>query len=158
MRNIRTLAAATYGDITRRPLYYILLFTFALAIFGSKFLTLFSFYQEINMVREMGLATITFWGFIIIVVTSGLVVSQELEDRTAVTLLSKPIQRADFLLGKFVGLVASLIPGMVVLAGVLFLTLWMMALPKMPFHDRDLVAAVERGASPFSTALKITWD
>src|SRR6185503_10514243 len=139
MRNIRTLAFATYGDITRRPLYYILLFTFALAIFGSKFLTLFSFYQEINMVREMGLATITFWGFIIIVVT------QELEDRTAVTLLSKPIQRTDFLLGKFAGLVVSLIPGMIVLAGVLFLTLWMMAIPKMPFHDRDLVKAVEEG-------------
>jgi hypothetical protein len=82
-----------------RPLYYILLFTFAVAIFGSKFLTLFSFYQEINMVREMGMATITFWGFIIIVVTSGLIVTQELEDRTAVTLLSKPIQRTDFLLG-----------------------------------------------------------
>src|SRR4249919_321615 len=97
MRNLWILAGATYGDITRRPLYYILLFTFAFAIFCSKFLTLFSFYQEINMVREMGLATITFWGFIVIVVTSGLVVTQELEDRTAVTLLSKPIQRTDFL-------------------------------------------------------------
>jgi len=158
MRNIRTLAAATYGDITRRPLYYILLFTFALAIFGSKFLTLFSFYQEINMVREMGLATITFWGFIIIVVTSGLVVTQELEDRTAVTLLSKPIQRTDFLLGKFAGLVVSLIPGMIVLAGVLFLTLWMMAVPKMPFHDRDLVKAFDSGQSPFVAALEITWQ
>src|SRR5262245_56331203 len=158
MRNIRTLALATYGDITRRPLYYILLFSFALAIFGSKFLTLFSFYHEINMVREMGLATITFWGFIIIVVTSGLVVTQELEDRTAVTLLSKPIQRTDFLLGKFAGLVVSLIPGMIVLAGVLFLTLWMMALPKMPFHDRDLVAAVEGGKSPFTAVLSITWE
>src|SRR6185436_6038311 len=101
---------------------------------------------------------ITFWGFIIIVVTSGLVVTQELEDRTAVTLLSKPIQRTDFLLGKFCGLVASLIPGMVVLAGVLFLTLWMMAAPKMPFYDRDLVKAVEEGTSPFVKTLQITWD
>src|SRR5437773_6614727 len=125
LRNIRTLAAATYGDVTRRPLYYLLLFAFAFAIFGSKFLTLFSFYQEINMVREMGMATITFWGFIIIVVTSGIIVTQELEDRTAVTLLSKPIQRTDFLLGKFLGLVVSLIHVMIVLAGVLFLTLWM---------------------------------
>jgi hypothetical protein len=158
MRNIRTLAAATYGDITRRPLYYILLFTFALAIFSSKFLTLFSFYQEINMVREMGLATITFWGFIIIVVTSGLIVTQELEDRTAVTLLSKPIQRTDFILGKFFGLVASLLPGMIVLAGVLFLTLWMMALPKMPFHDREFVKALEEGTSPFVKTLQLTWD
>src|SRR5947209_3400598 len=143
MRNVRTLAAATYGDITRRPLYYILLFSFAFAIFGSKFLTLFSFYREINMVREMGMATITFWGFIIIVVTSGIIVTQELEDRTAVTLLSKPILRSDFLLGKFLGLVASLVPGMIVLSGVLFLTLWMMAAPKLPFHDADLALKVK---------------
>ena len=158
MRNIRTLAAATYGDITRRPLYYILLFSFAAAIFGSKFLTLFSFYQEMNMVREMGLATITFWGFIILVVTSGIVVTQELEDRTAVTLLSKPIQRTDFLLGKFFGLVAALIPGMIVLAGVLFLTLWMMTSSRMPVYDRDLVLAVSRGASPFQASWSVLWN
>jgi len=158
MRNLRTLAMATYGDITRRPLYYILLFTFAFAIFGSKFLTLFSFYQEMNMIREMGLATITFWGFIILVVTSGLIVTQELEDRTAVTLLSKPIRRSEFLLGKFAGLVLSLIPGMIVLSGVLFLTLWMMAAPRLPLHDRDLVLGVQAGSSPFAIAWRVTWE
>src|SRR6185295_4821204 len=156
MRNIRILAAATYGDITRRPLYYILLFTFALAIFCSKFLTLFSFYQEMNMVREMGMATITFWGFIVIVVTSGLVVTQELEDRTAVTLLSKPIERTEFLLGKFAGLVASLIPGIIVLSGVLFLTLWMMGSPKLPLHDREFAIAHLKGHGSFATALRVT--
>jgi hypothetical protein len=158
MQNIRILAAATYGDITRRPLYYILLCTFALAIFCSKFLTLFSFYQEINMVREMGLATITFWGFIIVVVTSGLVVTQELEDRTAVTLLSKPIQRSDFLLGKFAGLVLSLVPGIIVLSGVLFLTLWLMTAPRFPLQDHALLRGVEQGSSPFAIAWRVTWD
>jgi len=158
MRNLRILAGATYGDITRRPLYYILLFSFSLAILCSKFLTLFSFYQEINMVREMGLATITFWGFIILVVTSGLVVTQELEDRTAVTLLSKPLRRSDFLLGKFFGLVLSLVPGIIVLSCVLFLTLWMMAAPKLPLHDRDLVLGAQRGVSAFRTAWTVTWD
>jgi ABC-type transport system involved in multi-copper enzyme maturation permease subunit len=158
MRNARILAVATYGDVTRRPLYYILLFTFSVAIFGSKFLTLFSFYQEINTVREMGLATITFWGFIVLVVTSGIVVTQELEDRTAVTLLSKPLERTDFLLGKFAGLVLSLVPGTVVLSGVLFLTLWMMAYHRLPLHDRDLVLGVQQGHSAFATAWRVTWD
>lgn len=158
MRNTGILAMATYGDITRRPLYYILLFTFAFAIFCSKFLTLFSFYQEINMVREMGLATITFWGFIILVVTSGIIVTQELEDRTAVTLLSKPIQRSDFLLGKFAGLVLALVPGIIVLSGVLFLTLWMMAVPRLPVYDRDLVLGVQAGSSPFTTVWRVTWE
>ena len=158
MRNARILAAATYGDITRRPLYYILLFSFACAIFGSKFLTLFSFYQEMNMVREMGMATITFWGFIILVITSGIVVTQELEDRTAVTLLAKPVLRSQFLLGKFAGLVLSLVPGTIVLSGVLFLTLWMMASPRLPLHDHDLVLAAQAGTSPFAAAWRITWQ
>jgi ABC-type transport system involved in multi-copper enzyme maturation permease subunit len=158
MQHTRILAAATYGDVTRRPLYYILLLTFAAAIFCSRFLTLFSFYQEMNMVREMGMATMTFWGFIIVVVTSGLVVTDELENRTAVTLLSKPLRRTDFLLGKFLGLVASLIPGLIVLSGVLFLTLWMMASARLPLHDRDLVEGVQNGSTPFATAFRITWE
>jgi hypothetical protein len=158
MRTIGILAAATYGDITRRPLYYILLFTFAFAIVASKFLTLFSFYQEVNMVREMGMATITFWGFIILVITSGIVVTQELEDRTAVTLLAKPVLRSQFLLGKFAGLVLSLVPGTIVLSGVLFLTLWMMASPRLPLHDHDLVLAAQAGTSPFAAAWRITWQ
>jgi len=106
----------------------------------------------------MGMATITFWGFIILVVTSGLVVTQELEDRTAVTLLAKPILRSEFLLGKFAGLVLSLIPGIIVLSGILFLTLWMMAAPKLPLHDRDLVLGVQAGSSPFMTTWRITWE
>ncbi|HLF95237.1 MAG TPA: ABC transporter permease subunit [Planctomycetota bacterium] len=158
MRSARTLAFATYGEITRRPLYYILLLSFAVAVFFSKMLTLFSFHQEMNMVREMGMATLTFWGFIIIVVTSGIVVTQELEDRTAVTLLSKPIRRSDFLLGKFLGLWLALIPGVVVLAGVLLLTLWMMAAPHLHLYDRDVAEGLKQGLSPFRTAWGAIWE
>jgi ABC-type transport system involved in multi-copper enzyme maturation permease subunit len=158
MTNIPTIAFATYGEIVRRPLYYVLLFSFALGIFLSKMLTLFSFYTEINMVREMGIATLTFWGFIIIVVTCGIVVTQELEDRTAVTLLSKPIRRTDFLLGKFLGLWLSIIPGLFVLAGILFLTLWMMAAPHLPLSDWDVAQGLKAGRGPFRTTWIAIWD
>jgi hypothetical protein len=156
--NIRTLAAATYGEIARRPLYSILLLTFAVAVFLSKLLTLFSFNQEVNMVREMGMATFTLWGFLIVVITSGLVVTQELEDRTAVTLLSKPVRRHEFLLGKFAGIVLSLVPGMIVLASVLLLTLWMMISPHLPVRDRDVAVNLKEGISPFMTVLRATWE
>ncbi len=157
MHNFRALAAATYGEITRRPLYYILLVSFAAGIYLSKLLTLFSFYQEIHMVREMGVATFTFWALIVIMVTSGIVVTQELEDRTAVTLLAKPVRRHEFLLGKFAGLVASLAPGIVVLGGVLFLTLLEMSLPHIEIGDAAVAAAAARGAGPFAAAWKILW-
>jgi ABC-type transport system involved in multi-copper enzyme maturation permease subunit len=141
----------------RRPLYPILLLTFAVGIVLSKFLTLFSFYQEMNMVREMGIATLSFWGFIILVVLSGVVVTQELEDRTALTLLSKPLLRRDFLLGKFAGLLLALVPGLVFLAAVLLLTLWWMHWPHLPVTDAELVRNAELGISPLRTVLSAAW-
>lgn len=154
---LRTLAFATYGEIVRKPLYPVLLLVFGAGIVLSKFLTLFSFYQEMNMVREMGIATLSFWAFIILVVLSGVVVTQELEDRTALSLLTKPLLRREFLLGKFAGLLLALIPGLVFLAGVLFLTLFWMAWPHLPMEDALLVRNAERGIGPFRTIFASVW-
>jgi hypothetical protein len=157
MHPLRALAFATYGEIARRPLYYILLLSFAVAVLLSKTLTLWSFYQERTMVREMGIATLTFWGFLVVVLSSGLVVTQELEDRTAVTLLAKPIRRRDFLLGKYFGLLLSLLPGLFVLASVLFLTLFAMSFNLLDTTDRALVDGVAAGRSAFSVVGEAVW-
>src|SRR5688572_8301781 len=117
MSNAWTIAWTTYNDTARRPLYYILLAVFALLIFASNFLALFTFSQETGMVREMGMASISLWGFLMFVILSGVVVTQELEDRTAVTLLAKPVTRTAFLLGKYAGLALSAFAGMFVLTG-----------------------------------------
>lgn len=151
------LARATYGETVRRPLYAILLLAFSVAIFLSKFLTLFSFAQEINLVREMGMATLSFWSLVIIAVLSGTLVTQELEDRTAVTLLAKPIRRGEFLIAKFAGLLLALLPGLVVLSSVLLLTLWLMSAPHLAVPDADLVQNAERGVSPLRTGLAAVW-
>ena len=152
------LARATYGETVRRPLYAILLLTFSAGIFLSQFLTLFSFTQEVNLVREMGMATLSFWSLVIIAVLSGTLVTQELEDRTAVLLLAKPLRREEFLLAKFAGLLGSLVPGLVVLAASLLLTLWMMSAPHLAVPDADLVQAAERGVTPFRTSLNAAWN
>ncbi|HEX7898624.1 MAG TPA: ABC transporter permease subunit [Planctomycetota bacterium] len=153
----RVVIAATYGEIVRRPLYLILLKSFAVAIILSKFLTLFSFYQEMNLVREMGVATFLFWGFIITAILSGVVVTQELEDRTAVTMLSKPLRRSEFLVGKYLGLLLSLVPGLLVLGCYLLLTLWTMAWPHLPFRDQDLLDDVANGSTAFGSAWSVIW-
>ena len=127
MTNVWTIAWATYREITTRPLYFVTLAIFSLLIFCSSFLTQFSFYMETQMVREMGMASLVLWGFLITVLLCGVIVTQELEDRTAVTLLTKPLRRSAFLLGKYFGLLFSLAAGLVILAGVLFYTLWWMA-------------------------------
>jgi ABC-type transport system involved in multi-copper enzyme maturation permease subunit len=154
---IHTVARATYGEVTRRPIYLILLLGFAVAVYFSRLLTLFSFNQEIQMVREMGMATLSFWSFLILALSSALVVTHELEDRTAVTLLAKPLRREHFLLGKYAGLVAALVPGLILLAGTLFLTLWIMSFEHLPIRDRDVALGVEAGRSPSGVVWNAVW-
>ncbi|MHC4606061.1 MAG: hypothetical protein ACYTAF_03915 [Planctomycetota bacterium] len=125
MSGLRTIAATTYAETVRRPLYYIVLLAFAFLIFFSQFITLFSFNTELNMIREVGVATLSLWAFIILVVVCGMTVTAELEDRTAVVVLSKPVGRASFLLGKYFGLLGAMFAGMFFLALVLFFTIWM---------------------------------
>lgn len=124
MTNVWTIAWATYREITTRPLYFVTLAVFSLLVYCSSFLTQFSFYMETQMVREMGMASLVLWGFLITVLLCGVIITQELEDRTAVTLLTKPVRRSAFLLGKYFGLLLSLVLGLITLAGVLFYTLW----------------------------------
>src|SRR5690349_9333836 len=142
MRNTWTIAWTTYNSTARRPLYYILLAILGLLIFASNFLALFTFNLETNIVREVGIASVALWGFLIIAILSAVEVTQELEDRTAVTLLAKPVTRSAFLLGKYFGLMLAVLLGMLTLSGVLFYTLWWMSRGKLIGPDPDMAMAL----------------
>lgn len=136
MAALLCILVSTYNDIVRKPVYIATLVGFGLLIYFSQYFTLFGFNKEMNMVREMGVATIGLWGFIVIVVFSGQVVTLELEERTAIVLLSKPVKRGTFLSGKFSGILLSVLLGIVFLSLVFFLTLWTsIGLPKLDRYD-----------------------
>lgn len=115
---------ATRRAVLSRRLTSVTLVIFGLGIFLSQYLVLFEFYREAHVIREMGVATITLWGLLVVIVMSGALVTHELEDRTAVLLLSKPVDRTRFLLGKFMGVMTAVIVGIFTLSLFLFLTLW----------------------------------
>jgi Cu-processing system permease protein len=121
-----TVTYFTYRSIASRPFYYATLALLAAMIVLSKFITLFTFHQEMNMVREMGITTIAFFAFLSTLILSGPLVTRELEEKTTLTLLAKPLSRSSFLVGKFLGLVLAIAPGIFLLCGTLFLTLWWM--------------------------------
>ena len=137
----------TYRNIVSRPFYYTTLLLLTLIIFLSKFITLFTFHQEMNMVREMGISTIAFFGFLSTLILSGSIITGELEDKTALTLLSKPLSRTTFLVGKFLGLVFAIAPGIFILSGTLFLTLWWMNAPSV-FGNDALMWALGHPSTP----------
>ena len=65
--------------------------------------------DRVKIIKDVGLASISFFGALMAILIGTGLVYKEIEKRTIFTLLSKPIRRAEFLLGKFVGLVLTLL-------------------------------------------------
>src|SRR5258707_5412424 len=93
--------------IRDRVLYNLVLFVLLLTA-GAIFLGELSAGQETKIIIDLGLSAMLLFGvFIAIFVGVGLVY-KEIERRTLYAILSKPISRSQFLLGKYLGLCATL--------------------------------------------------
>jgi len=136
-----TVAQAAFRETIRQPLYWVLIVFFALLMILSVFLPYFTFGEDLKMMKELQLDAILAPIIIVAIFTSALSVAEEIEGRTAVTLLSKPISRRHFLLGKFTGIFLACVLMTLVLSLVLGLTVhmrteWEMALEA----DREKLA------------------
>ena len=113
----RTLAIArnAFREAVRdRVLYNLVLFVLLL-IGGAIFLGELSAGQEVKIIIDLGLSAMLLFGaFIAIFVGVGLVY-KEIERRTLYAILSKPIGRGQFLLGKYLGLCLTLLINVVIM-------------------------------------------
>ena len=64
----------------------------------------FTFGEDIKMYKDTGLTTISFACLLLALLTASSTVAEEIEGKTAITLLSKPINRRQFIVGKFLGI------------------------------------------------------
>jgi ABC-type transport system involved in multi-copper enzyme maturation permease subunit len=97
-----TLAAFQEG--IRQPMFWMLTIFGVLAMIVSIVIPYFTFGEDTKMVKEITYALTMLFPAIFGVINASISVSEEIEGRTAVTLLSKPVTRRDFLLGKFLGI------------------------------------------------------
>ena len=98
------IAQAAFREGVRQPMFWLLLGLAMLALGAWPFIPYFTFGEDYAMVKELGPDTIMFFAIIFGVLAASMFVSEEIEGRTAVTLMSKPVSRRQFLLGKFVGI------------------------------------------------------
>ena len=108
--NGATLAIAinTVRDAVRNRVLYALVF-FALVMIGtSALLATLSYVERPRILQDVGLAAIRFFGAAIAIFMGVGLIHREVERRTIYTILSKPVTRAQFLAGKYLGLVATL--------------------------------------------------
>jgi len=124
MKNVRTVAANTFREAVRDRVLYNLVF-FALLMMGAAILVgQISIGIEESVIISLGLTAISVIGLFIAVFIGVGLVSKEMDKRTLYALLAKPVERWEFLLGKFCGLVMTLTVNTAAMAVGLYLALW----------------------------------
>jgi len=117
---IAAIALNTFREAIRNRILYLLL-VFALAlILCAQALSLTTVGSEEKIIKDFGLATIDLFGVLTAVLLGIGLVSREIERRTVYVLLAKPIHRSEFVLGKYVGLVLTLLVNTVVMGACFF--------------------------------------
>src|ERR687893_686463 len=108
LRRVGSVARNTFREAVRdRVLYNLVLFVLVLTG-AAVFLGGLSAAQEAKIIVDMGLsAMLVFGAFIAIFIGVGLVY-KEIERRTLYAIFAKPVGRAEFLLGKYLGLCLTL--------------------------------------------------
>lgn len=113
------IARATFKEAIRQPAFYVLIFLASFYLFWSIYVSYFTFGEDIKMYKDTGLTTISFVCLLLALLTASSTVAEEIEGKTAITLLSKPINRRQFLLGKYFGIEAAVFM-MLLILGVMF--------------------------------------
>ena len=99
-----TIALATAKEAIRQPAFFVMAFFAGALLVVTIFVSYFTFGEDIKMYKDTGLTTISFFCMLLALLTASSTVADEIEGKTAITLLSKPINRRQFIIGKFLGI------------------------------------------------------
>ncbi len=101
---ISAVALVTAKEIMSQPLFYVVLALGGFALFAFIIVPYYTFGEDVKMLKDSGLTLIMVLAILVAVWSASVSISDEIEGRTALTLLSKPIRRRQFILGKFLGI------------------------------------------------------
>jgi ABC-type transport system involved in multi-copper enzyme maturation permease subunit len=148
------LALSTAKNEMAQMLYLLLL---VLGIVGVVIFSIYPFNtlgDDIRMFKDSGVTLIMVLGMIQAVWSAGTSVSEEIEGRTALTVLSKPVSRRSFILGKYAGIMMAVLVLFVIISAVLLILM-----SYKPIYDaRETTRAVttwQQGLEEIATTLPV---
>ncbi|TWT45548.1 ABC-2 family transporter protein [Phycisphaerae bacterium RAS1] len=116
---LAAIISTTFHETIRQPIFGVLTWVAVGLLILNPSISAFSLEsgKDSKIMQDVGLATLLLYGLLTSAFTACSVISREIESRTVLTVISKPVSRPLFLLGKFLGVCSG------VLLGYFFLTL-----------------------------------
>ena len=119
------IARITFLEAVRQRFFaFLLLLGAAMVLSSLAFRSLDFGHGELKFIADFGFGGMFLFGSVLAVVMTAQLFFSEMDNKTALTLLAKPLSRWEFLLGKFAGAWAMLGVFILALAGLLGLVLW----------------------------------
>ena len=116
MTRLWAIAKNTFLQTLRQPIYGVMIVLTVAVLVLSLPLTTWTMglggnYEETDqtMLQNAGLATLLTMGLLTATFCASAGISREVDDKTVLTVVAKPVNRATFILGKFVGLALAMI-------------------------------------------------
>ena len=109
MRVIRHVAVNVFKESVRDKVLYNLVVFAVLLISMSYLIGQLTAGQDMKIIKDLGLASISIFGLLIAIFIGIGLVWKEVERRSIYALLSKPMRRSELVLGKYCGLVLTLL-------------------------------------------------
>jgi len=104
---IIAIAKNTFLEILRQPIYTVIIVAALLMLMLSPSITMYTMSDDNKLLRELALSTLFLSGLFIAIFSASGAITEEIESKTITTVLTKPIARPTFIVGKFFGITAA---------------------------------------------------
>jgi Cu-processing system permease protein len=136
---IWAIAANGFREVIRDRIFYFIGFFALLMAMATRLLPEISIGTHQKIFLDLGLAAIGLLGVIVAIFVGTGLINKEIEKRTVLVLIPKPLSRAEFIIGKHLGLSAVLA---VMLAVMLVIYLLLLMSLKVSFQPIPLIVSV----------------
>ncbi|MBU1627694.1 ABC transporter permease [bacterium] len=108
LKNIIAISKSTSFEVIYDTIFAVII-TFAIVlILSSRILGLLTPGQELKLVVDIGLSCIYFFSLLIAIFSGSQLIHREIEKGTILLILSKPVQRHEIVIGKYLGLIFTI--------------------------------------------------
>jgi ABC-2 type transport system permease protein len=123
MGRIITIARNTFTEVIRQPIFFILLMLASMMIALGPAFSFFTLLQGDRLLKDTGLATMLLTCLLLGAFSASGVVSREIQNKTAATVLSKPAGKVSFIVGKFLGIAGTITVAIYIMSIIYLITL-----------------------------------
>ncbi len=107
MHKLLTIAANTFTETLRQPVYAVIIVTSLILFVLIPALTMYSLDNDNKFLLEIGLSTLFLTSLFISIFAASGAVAEEIDNKTITTVVTKPVQRPIFILAKFLGVAGA---------------------------------------------------